>query len=45
MAQTRYAFKIVLSKPAGKRPLRTPWRRCEHDIKLDLEEIGSDDAD
>ena len=36
----RGAFKIVLRKPAGKRPLRMPRRRWEDNIRKDLKEIG-----
>ena len=38
----RGAFKIVLRKPAGKRPLRMPRRRWEDNIRKDLKEIGID---
>ena len=36
----RSAFKILTGKPTGKRPLGTPWRRWEDNIRMDLEEIG-----
>ena len=32
-------FKIITSKPIGKRPLGGPRRRWEEDIRMDLEEI------
>ena len=34
------AFKILTGKPTEKRPLGRPRRRCEDNIKMDLEEIG-----
>ena len=34
------AFKILTAKPTGKRPLGRPRRRCEGNIRMDLEEIG-----
>ena len=33
-------FKILTGTPAGKRPLRRPRRRWEHNIRMDLKEIG-----
>ena len=35
----RSAFKILIGKPTGKRPLGRPRRRWEDKIKMDLEEI------
>ena len=34
------AFKILTSKPIGKRPSGRPRRRWEDNIRMDLEEIG-----
>ena len=36
MEEGRSAFKILTSKPTGRRP----WRRWEDNIRMDLEEIG-----
>ena len=33
-------FKILTGKPIGKRPLGTPRRRWEDNIRMDLEERG-----
>ena len=33
-------FKILTSKPRGKRPLGRPRRIWEDNIRMDLEEIG-----
>ena len=40
MEEGRSAFKILTGKPTGKRPLGTPRRRWEDNIRMDLEEIG-----
>ena len=40
MEEGRSVFKILTGKPTGKRPLRTPRRRWEDNIRMDLEEIG-----
>ena len=36
----RSAFKILTSKPTGRRPLGRPRRRWEDNIRMNLEEIG-----
>jgi hypothetical protein len=33
-------YKVLVGKPEGKRPLRTPRRRWEDGIRMDLGEIG-----
>ena len=40
MEEGRSAFKILTDKPIGKRPLERLRRRCEDNIRIDLEEIG-----
>ena len=40
MEEGRSAFKILTGKPTGKRPLKSPRRRWEENIRMDLEEIG-----
>jgi hypothetical protein len=35
------AYRILLGKPEGKRPLGRPSHRCMDNIKMDLREIGS----
>jgi hypothetical protein len=42
MWEMRNAYKIMVRKPEGKRPLRRSWNRCENNIKMDLKEIGSE---
>jgi hypothetical protein len=36
----RNAYRILVGKPEGKRPIRRPRRRWEDNITLDLREIG-----
>ena len=40
MEEGRSAFKILTGKLTGKRPLGTPRRRMEDNIRMDLIEIG-----
>ena len=40
MEEGRSTFKILTSKPTGKRPLGRRRRRGEDNIRMDLEEIG-----
>jgi len=35
----RNAYKILVGKPEGKRPLGRPRRRWEDNIRMDLREI------
>jgi hypothetical protein len=39
MGETRSAFRILVGKPEGKRPLRRPMHKWEGNIKMDLREI------
>jgi hypothetical protein len=40
MGQQRNAYRILVGKPEGKRPLGTPRCRWVDNIKMDLCEIG-----
>ena len=40
MEEGRRAFIILSGKPTGKRPLGRPRRRCEDNIRKEIEEIG-----
>jgi hypothetical protein len=42
MGENRNAYKILVGKPEGKRPLGRPRRRWVDNIKIDLREIGWD---
>jgi hypothetical protein len=34
------AYRILMVKPEGKRPLGRPRRRCVNNIKIELRKIG-----
>jgi hypothetical protein len=36
----RNTYRILMGRPEGKRPLRTPRRRWEDNVKMDLRETG-----
>jgi hypothetical protein len=38
----RGAYRVLVGRPEGKRPLGRPRRRWEDNIKMDLGEIGID---
>jgi hypothetical protein len=40
MGEKRKAYRILVGKPEGKRPLRRPRHRWVDNIKIDLREIG-----
>ena len=40
MEQSRNAYRVLVGKPEGKRPLGRPRRRWEDNIQMDLKEIG-----
>ena len=42
MKQSRNAYRVLVGKPEGKRPLGRPRRRWEDNIKMDLMEVGCD---
>jgi hypothetical protein len=45
MGETRNAYRILVEKPEGKRPLGRPRRRWVDNIKTDIREIGWDSMD
>ncbi|KAJ4436792.1 hypothetical protein ANN_16924 [Periplaneta americana] len=45
MGESRNAYRVLVGRPEGKRPLGRPRRRWEDNIKMDLGEVGYDDRD
>jgi hypothetical protein len=45
MREKRNAYRILVGKPEGKRPPRSPRRSWVKNIKMDLRDIGWDDVD
>jgi hypothetical protein len=43
--EERNAYRILVGKPDGKRPLGRPRHRWVNNIKMDLREIGWDGMD
>ena len=40
MGERRGVYRGLVGKPEGKRPLGSPRRRWEDNIKMDLQEVG-----
>ena len=40
MQEITHAYRILVGKPDGKRPLGGPRRRYKHIIKIHLQEVG-----
>jgi hypothetical protein len=40
MGESRDAYRALVGKPEGRRPLERPRRRCEDNIKMDLRDVG-----
>ena len=40
MGEGRGVHRVLVGKPEGKRPLGSPRRRREDNIKMDLQEVG-----
>ncbi|KAJ4428831.1 hypothetical protein ANN_25824 [Periplaneta americana] len=45
MGESRNAYRVLVGKPEGKKPLGRPRRRWEDNIKMDLREVGYDGRD
>jgi hypothetical protein len=44
MGEGRGVYRVLFGRPEGKRPLERPRCRWEDNIKMDLREIGIDEA-
>jgi hypothetical protein len=44
LGEGRGVYRVLVGRPEGKKPLGRPRRRWEHNIKMDLREIGIDGA-
>ena len=40
MEQSRNAYRVIVGKPEGKRPLGRPRRRWEDNIRMHFREVG-----
>jgi hypothetical protein len=40
MGERRCAYRVLVGKPEGKKPLGRHRRRLEDNIKIDLQEVG-----
>jgi hypothetical protein len=40
MGEGRGAYRVLVGRPEGRRPLERPRRRWEDNIKMDLQEVG-----
>jgi hypothetical protein len=40
MREDRGVYRVLVGKPEGKRPLGSPRRRWEDNIRMDLQEVG-----
>jgi hypothetical protein len=43
MGEERGAYRILVGRPEGRRPLGRPRRRWEDNIKMDIREVGWED--
>jgi hypothetical protein len=42
MGEGRGAYRILVGRPEGRRPLGRPRRRLQDNIRMDLQEVGWD---
>jgi hypothetical protein len=45
MGEKRNAYRLLVGKPEGKRPIGIPRRRWVDNIRMDLGEVGRGDVD
>jgi hypothetical protein len=43
--ENRNAYRLLVGKPEGRRPLGRPRRKLLNNIKMDLAEVGRGDVD
>jgi hypothetical protein len=43
--ENRGAYRVLVRKPEGKRPLGRPRRRWKDNMNVDLQEVGCEDMD
>jgi hypothetical protein len=41
MGDSRGAYRVLMARPEGKKPLGIPRRRWEANFKIDLQKMGS----
>jgi hypothetical protein len=45
MGKSRCAYRVLVGKPQGKKPLERPRRRWDDNINMDLQEVGCEGVD
>jgi hypothetical protein len=40
VGERRGAYRVLVGKPEGRRPLGSPTRRCDDNIKRDLRDVS-----
>jgi len=40
MRERKVAYRVLVGKPEGRRPLGRPRRRWDENIKMDFQEVG-----
>ena len=45
MEERRSVYRVLMGKPEGKRQLGRQMRRCEDNIKMDVQEVGCEGMD
>jgi hypothetical protein len=45
IGESRNAYRLLVGKPEGRRPLGIPRRRCVDNIRMDLVEVGWSNED
>jgi len=45
MGEEREAYRVLVGKPEGRRPLGIPRRRWVDNIRMDLQEVGCEYMD